>query len=55
MPLQRDYTNVDWPDPLRLLEAIFVDFLASEIKQLFETCDCAVDGAWHTFGVLKNS
>ena len=58
--LQRDYTNVDWRDPLRLLEAIFADFVASEIKQLFETCDCAVDDAWHTFGVetvkrLKNS
>ena len=34
--------------------------LRFEIKQLFETCDCAVDDAWHTFGVetvkrLKNS
>ena len=60
MLLQRDYTNVDWRDPLRLLEAIFADFVASEIKQLFETCDCAVGDAWHTFGVetvkrLKNS
>ena len=60
MLLQRDYTNVDWRDPLRLLEAIFADFVANEIKQLFETCDCAVDDAWHTFGVetvkrLKNS
>ena len=60
MLLQRDYTNVDWRDPLRLLEAIFADFVASEIKQLFGTCDCAVDDAWHTFGVetvkrLKNS
>ena len=60
MLLQRDYTNVDWRDPLWLFEAIFADFVASEIKLLCEASDCAVDDAWHAFGVetvkrLKNS
>lgn len=48
---EKDYTNVDWRNPLRLLEVIFADLVANEAKQLCKASDCAVDDAWHTFGV----